>query len=1089
MARNIFSGYIDIYYLDMDLPSNWKIGDFIYSTDSVAYTDLPQEYKVGDYLIMSYDFVPLKAWTLYRSVANQSISFNTSEWYEDHLSPYAVAVEAAQKDGALARALADGTIIITSGSIPPSNPDIYDIWQCPASDVPIGLMSAADGEAYAIDGSSDVFFYWGIDSQWHLCTAAMVAVIDNSVSTKRVKSKAVVWNTININGDDYINGWQSLIDYQNGIAKNTFTVIAEQFEVGAVSNVQLLGYDEFDKPIYEATGESYTPFKVNTVDHTVEFDAKVSFKNSNQSTIDTSLITNGAGWTDDTLASIAQAEATTGIYNINPSFEDWSGNVPEGFSSWYTLPSKETSIVRSGSLAARWSVNARSNGGMVFSDSLLSGMPDEDYVAISFSVYLVSGTFAGAGICLDWRGHQISTGGASGSTNYYANLHLNIEIPSPQTGRWYTISKVLPRPTIALGSDWAFDYMAGYVFAHYSDYSGGITNPIDIIFDNLTIRKATVEEVSALSAIAKITDMASDNILSPVEKPSLVAEYTTITAEQSGIDAQASAYAITTEKTNYDTSISALTTYLNGLTSPVAWNVLSGDTTIVGTTFRSKFNDVYAKRQILLNKIYDAAKYLADTAQTSATNANSAAVAAQNTANAKTTTYYLSAAPSTGLSLGDLWYDTTDNNRCYRWSGSAWVDVSGKAGSGINIANAYYTDFEYTALDTSKFYKAATAVIASASVNMSTGTKSLQIDATGSSAWVFFGSTNTDYNIPISANKKWIMSAVIYLDTLNSPKTTSNVILWVKLSDGTLKNTSFSVTPGVKTRISFVADCSANASTAMICRIDNTSYNSAGTTSLYVDSVMIEEQIGTLSTPSAYVSPVVNGAALAGLINAGVTTIDGGKITADSVDSLQIKSNAVTADHILTDSITMTKLGWRTEDGLSTNPMLNQDTAISALNGAIQSIYLYARASNATIAAPTSGYRLSRRNMIAGFCFVGNRHETTNDTYNGIKLMQFDPRITNKTVTIEFCNETVYGTATITWNNTVGNFYLAYVGGGISFGMYRDSDSSMMLMAFNASNTGISGVVGQENLYFRFTWGNAPIIWKTYRFTVQHFNF
>lgn len=113
-------------------------------------------------------------------------------------------------------------------------------------------------------------------------------------------------------------------------------------------------------------------------------------------------------------------------------------------------------------------------------------------------------------------------------------------------------------------------------------------------------------QAAADSALAALTDIASDNILSPVEKPQVILERDVITAEQSGIETVATTFGITTEKTAYSNAISALTTYLATLTSPVAWNVLTGNTTIVGTTFRSKFSDVYAARQTLLNKINDA---------------------------------------------------------------------------------------------------------------------------------------------------------------------------------------------------------------------------------------------------------------------------------------------------------------------------------------------------------------------------------------------------------------------------------------------------------------------------------------------------
>ena len=115
-------------------------------------------------------------------------------------------------------------------------------------------------------------------------------------------------------------------------------------------------------------------------------------------------------------------------------------------------------------------------------------------------------------------------------------------------------------------------------------------------------------------------------MLSAGEKPTVIRDYNVIMTEQAGIDAQASAYGITTEKTAYDGKVSALTSYLATLTSPKLWSDLTGDTTIVGSTFRQAFADVYTTRQALLNAIYAAAKSKADTAK-------AAADAAQTTAN------------------------------------------------------------------------------------------------------------------------------------------------------------------------------------------------------------------------------------------------------------------------------------------------------------------------------------------------------------------------------------------------------------------------------------------------------------------------
>jgi len=49
---------------------------------------------------------------------------------------------------------------------------------------------------------------------------------------------------------------------------------------------------------------------------------------------------------------------------------------------------------------------------------------------------------------------------------------------------------------------------------------------------------------------------------------------------------------------------------------------------------------------------------------------------AQATADGKIVTFYQTSAP-TASAVGDLWVDTDDGNRLYRWSGSSWVDVQG----------------------------------------------------------------------------------------------------------------------------------------------------------------------------------------------------------------------------------------------------------------------------------------------------------------------------------------------------------------------------------------------------------------------------
>lgn len=52
---------------------------------------------------------------------------------------------------------------------------------------------------------------------------------------------------------------------------------------------------------------------------------------------------------------------------------------------------------------------------------------------------------------------------------------------------------------------------------------------------------------------------------------------------------------------------------------------------------------------------------------------------AQVTADGKITTYYQNSEPSTGMDIGDLWFDLDDGNKLYRYNGSAWISIQDTA--------------------------------------------------------------------------------------------------------------------------------------------------------------------------------------------------------------------------------------------------------------------------------------------------------------------------------------------------------------------------------------------------------------------------
>lgn len=92
----------------------------------------------------------------------------------------------------------------------------------------------------------------------------------------------------------------------------------------------------------------------------------------------------------------------------------------------------------------------------------------------------------------------------------------------------------------------------------------------------------------------------TNNSIPREEKPSVINAYNQILADQIVYTAQANKYGIVTELGAYTISILNLTSYLNTLTIPVAWNDLSNTTLLSSrNVFDSKFTDVMERRVAL----------------------------------------------------------------------------------------------------------------------------------------------------------------------------------------------------------------------------------------------------------------------------------------------------------------------------------------------------------------------------------------------------------------------------------------------------------------------------------------------------------
>lgn len=174
------------------------------------------------------------------------------------------------------------------------------------------------------------------------------------------------------------------------------------------------------------------------------------------------------------------------------------------------------------------------------------------------------------------------------------------------------------------------------------------------------LSNANAAQADATEALNDLADIAADSKLTSAEKKSVRKEWDAIYAERAGIRAQADSFGITTEKTNYDNKFQALGTYLNGGTAytisatPPSWITdanLSTTTTIVGSTFRANWSNLYADRQALLNKISAEAAKRADWSNVSGAN--------KPEDGATKNRIFTQATAPVGASNGDIWIDTS----------------------------------------------------------------------------------------------------------------------------------------------------------------------------------------------------------------------------------------------------------------------------------------------------------------------------------------------------------------------------------------------------------------------------------------------
>jgi hypothetical protein len=243
-----------------------------------------------------------------------------------------------------------------------------------------------------------------------------------------------------------------------------------------------------------------------------------------------------------------------------------------------------------------------------------------------------------------------------------------------------------------------------------------------------------------------------------------------------------------------------------------------------------------------------------------------------NLADSKIRAFYQTSAPS-GADTGDLWFDTDDNFRPYRWTGSAWQDVTPIAGvTGGQVTGVSIADGTITA------QKLSVSQLSAIVANLGTITSGLLRLVSGG------------FNLEVGVDAGYMMWAG------SGTKNDANATFYLKpdgsaFFGGNLKANSVTTTNLVAGAVSNIQAASATDATASVSGSDALNVltvNIATTAAPVIVQASIQVQAATsnLTTPSLYVDILRNG-----------VQIDVALIAADSGIALQQRVSLAIVDN------------------------------------------------------------------------------------------------------------------------------------------------------------------------------------------------
>ena len=184
----------------------------------------------------------------------------------------------------------------------------------------------------------------------------------------------------------------------------------------------------------------------------------------------------------------------------------------------------------------------------------------------------------------------------------------------------------------------------------------------------ITALQSDVAGKASASALTALTTRVTD------AENTLVSTASAVTTLQSDVASKASASAVNSLTTRVSDAEAALTSQSSAITtlqndvagkaSTTALNALTTRVTAAEGTISSQSSAITNLQSDIAGKASASALSTLDTKVTTV----------ETTANSKNRVFRASTAPS-NPGIGDLWFDTDDNSKCWRWSGTGWVSV------------------------------------------------------------------------------------------------------------------------------------------------------------------------------------------------------------------------------------------------------------------------------------------------------------------------------------------------------------------------------------------------------------------------------